>query len=126
MKVYSTFDDLDEKSKKIMLKAGINLFIHPHGIARPNKHMLTEILDNYDAVMLGTSQKISPDMLSNIVSPKIIATASSGIDHIEIPESKKKLVKIVNTPKATGLAVAEYTFANILSCYRRLAEGNKV
>lgn len=65
-------------------------------------------------------------MFENVDSPKIIATASVGLDHIHIPDNKKNLVTIINTPKANVQSVAEYTIGCALACCKRLVEGNEL
>lgn len=126
MKFYSIFDDFDTNAAQIIRNAGIRLDIHPEGIERPDKKKMQDILEEYDGVIIGTSQKLSEDMLSKISSPKIIATASVGMDHIQIPWNKKDLFRVYNTPKANIQAVAEYTFAVVLSCCRRIEEGRNL
>lgn len=124
MKIYSIFDDFDEESRLILENAGIELTVHPWGVPRPNDMEMKKILHEYDGVIIGTSQRIKPEMFENITSHKIIATASVGVDHIQIPEDKKSLVTIYNTPKANAQSVAEYTMGVALSCIKRLAEGD--
>ena len=124
MKIYSIFDDFDEESISILEKAGIELTVHPLGVPRPDDALMEKILYEYDGIIIGTSQKIKPEMFENITSHKIIATASVGVDHIQIPKDKKTLITIYNTPKANAQSVAEYTMGVALSCVKRLAEGD--
>lgn len=124
MKIYSIFDDFDEESISILEKAGIELTVHPLGVPRPDDALMEKILYEYDGIIIGTSQKIKPEMFENITSHKIIATASVGVDHIQVPEGKKSLITIYNTPKANAQSVAEYTMGVALSCVKRLAEGD--
>ena len=124
MKIYSIFDDFDEESISILEKAGIELTVHPLGVPRPDDALMEKILYEYDGIIIGTSQKIKPEMFENITSHKIIATASVGVDHIQVPEDKKSLITIYNTPKANAQSVAEYTMGVALSCVKRLAEGD--
>lgn len=123
MRLYSIFDDFDSIAAQTIRDSGILLDIHPKGLARPDKGKMQLILKEYDGVIIGTSQKLSEDMLSQIETPKIIATASVGMDHIQIPEGKRDLFRVCNTPKANAQAVAEYTFAVAMSCCRRIEEG---
>ena len=124
MKIYSIFDDFDERAIEIIRSAGGELTVHPHGIPRPDPARMKEILQEYNCVIIGTTQKITEDMFDGINRPRIIATASVGLDHILIPAEKRDLVTILNTPKANAQSVAEYTMACALSCCKRLAEGN--
>lgn len=124
MKIYSIFDDFDEKAIEIIKAAGEELTVHPFGILRPDAAQMKGILETYDGVIIGTSQKITEDMFENITTPRVIATASVGLDHIKIPDEKKKFVTIINTPKANAQSVAEYTMGCALACCKRLVEGD--
>lgn len=123
MKLYSIFDDFDETSADIIRTAGLELTIHPFGVPRPDSTQMKEILEDYDGVIIGTSQKITEQQFEHISTPRIIATASVGLDHIQIPEDKRSLVTIINTPKANAQSVAEYTLGCALSCCKRFTEG---
>ena len=124
MRAYSIFDDFTQEAIDILTGAGVELTVHPVGVPRPDHDQMKAILEEYDCVIIGTSQKITEDMFERITAPRIIATASVGLDHIRVPEEKKTLVTIINTPKANAQSVAEYTMACALSCVKRLAEGN--
>ena len=126
MKAYSIFDDFTQEAIDILNCAGVELTIHPLGVPRPEHDQMKMILEEYDCVIIGTSQKITEDMFECITAPRIIATASVGLDHIRVSEDKKDLVTIINTPKANAQSVAEYTMACALSCVKRLAEGNQL
>lgn len=126
MNIYSIFDDFDKNAITTIESAGGSITIHPFGIARPNHQQLKNILECYDCIIIGTGQKITKDMFKNISSPRIIATASVGIDHIQIPNEKKDLVTIINTPTANAQSVAEFTFGCALMAAKRLYEGNSL
>ncbi len=123
MRIYSIFDDFPLDAVDLLRSVGADLTIHPQGVPRPDHDQMKTILEHYDCVIIGTSQKITEDMFDNISEPRIIASASVGLDHIRVPEEKKPLVMILNTPKANAQSVAEYTMGCALACCKRLAEG---
>lgn len=123
MRIYSIFDDFGENPSTIIRNAGGDLTVHPMGKPRPSGNELKELLENYDCIIISTGQKIREEMFDNIETPRIIATASVGIDHISIPKGKNDLVTIIKTPKANAQSVAEYTMGCALSCIKRLHEG---
>lgn len=126
MKAYSIFDDYSKEALSKLENAGVDVTVHPLGVPRPDNSKMKGILESYDCVIIGTSQKITEDMFDNIETKRIIATASVGLDHIKVPENKKNLVTIINTPKANAQSVTEYTFGCALSCVKRMIEGNKL
>lgn len=126
MRAYSIFDDFTPEAADLIISAGIELTVHPLNVPRPDHEQMKKILEEYDCIIIGTTQKVTEDLFEQVDTPKIIATASVGLDHIRIPIEKKALVTIFNTPKANAQAVAEYTFATALSCCKRLSEGNRL
>ncbi len=124
MRAYSIFDDFTTDAIKTLEDAGIELTVHPLGVPRPDHDQMKMILEQYDAVIIGTSQKITEDMFENISKPRIIGTASVGLDHIKVPESKKNLCTIFNTPNANTQSVAEYNVGAMLMTRKRIMEGN--
>ncbi len=126
MKAYSIFDDFSQEARDLLAAAGVSVTVHPLGVPRPDPTQMKEILRDYDCVIIGTSQKITEDMFDGIETPRIIGTASVGLDHIRIPAEKKDLVTVLNTPKANAQSVAEYTMGCALSCCKRLTEGNSL
>jgi D-3-phosphoglycerate dehydrogenase len=126
MKAYSIFDDFTREALDVLTAAGAEVTVHPLGVPRPDAARMKELLREYDCVIIGTSQKITEDMFDGIETPRVIATASVGLDHIRVPEEKRGLVTILNTPKANAQSVAEYTMACALACCKRLDEGRSL
>lgn len=124
MNAYCIFDDFGNEAIEILENAGINVTLLPRNTPRPEGNELKKLLENYDALIIGTSQKLTQSMFDNISSKKIISTASIGIDHIDVPESKKQMVKICNTPTANAISVAEYIVSMAFMCSRRIVEGS--
>lgn len=56
---------------------------------------------------------------------KIIATMSVGYDHLDIPEIKKRCIKVAYTPNVLTDATAELAVALLLATSRRLLEANE-
>lgn len=122
MKAYCIFDDFPKAEVEKLEKAGIEVDVLEHGMERPNAEQMKCILEKYEIVVIGTSQKISLDMWENISAPRIVGTASVGVDHIKVPEGQS--VNILNTPTANAQSVAEYIVGCALLCVKRLIEGN--
>ena len=126
MKAYSIFDDFPEEAAKVLSDAGIDLTIHPMGVPRPDPAQMKRILEQYDIVIIGTSQKIYEDMFEKIDTPRIIGTASVGVDHIHVPAEKAGLITVLNTPAANAPSVAEYIVGTLLMTRHRIMEGNEL
>jgi len=75
--------------------------------------------------------KITKDVLDKLPHLKYIVTMSTGFDHIDLVEAKKRNIKISNVPAYGQNTVAEHAFAllqalnrNIVEAVRRTREGN--
>ncbi len=66
--------------------------------------------------------KIDKRVLDKLPKLKFISTRSTGFDHIDIKECKKRGIKVSNIPSYGENTVAEHTFALILNISRKLCE----
>lgn len=63
---------------------------------------------------------LTPEVLKKFENLKLIATRSTGFDHIDIDFCKAKGITVVNVPSYGVHSVAEHTFALILAISRKL------
>jgi D-lactate dehydrogenase len=75
--------------------------------------------------------KITKEIIAKLDKLKFIATLSTGFDHIDLKECKKREILVSNVPVYGSNTVAEHTFAllltisrNIQKAYSRAIEGN--
>ena len=73
-----------------------------------------------DAISVFIYSKVGKDVLSKLPGLKLISTRSTGFDHIDLKESKKRGVSVSNVPFYGENTVAEHTFALILSLSRNV------
>lgn len=64
--------------------------------------------------------KVSLDLLRRLPKLKMISTRSTGYDHIDLKEAKKRKVVVSNVPFYGENTVAEHTFALILALSRNV------
>ena len=64
--------------------------------------------------------KVDKSVLEKMKNLKAVVTRSTGYDHIDLKECKKRKVKVYNVPNYGQNTVAEHTFALILSLSRRI------
>ncbi len=124
-KAYVTFNGFNEEAKKILSSHGIELTINTSNDI-PNGEKLISIIENYDIIIIGVFSKLTEDMIKYIKTPKIIATVSVGLDHIDKCFFESPLVTIVNNKTANSISVAEHIFSLILNLNKRMSESNKL
>lgn len=73
---------------------------------------------DYTVISVFIYSNINKELINNLNKTKLIATRSTGIDHIDIQECKNKEISVCNVPFYGENTVAEHTFALILSLSR--------
>lgn len=125
LKAYCTSNRFNDEAKQIIKNAGVELTINDsrEGIG---KDELISALEKYDILIISIFSKLTADMIKYVKTPKIIATLSVGLDHIDESFLKSPLITVINAKTANSLSVAEHIFALILTLNKRVEEGNRL
>ncbi|KAJ8715233.1 hypothetical protein PYW08_005214 [Mythimna loreyi] len=85
---------------------------------------IKDSIRGYDALIWNTKHKLTGEIL-DLAGPqlKVVSTMSSGTDHIDIPEVKKRGILLGNTPQVLDDAVADITVGLLIAAARRFKEG---
>ncbi len=80
-----------------------------------------------DAEIIGIFiySRITAKILDMLPKLKLIATMSTGYDHIDLNECKKRGIKVCNVPNYGENTVAEHTFSLILALSRKIIESSE-
>ena len=123
MKAYCVFENFSEEARKIITDNNIELTINSSK-DRPNGKELIQLLEEYDILIMGVFSKLTANRIEYVKTPKIIATLSVGLDHIDDVFFESPLVEVVNIKLANTVSVAEHIFSLILALNKRLYESN--
>lgn len=82
----------------------------------------TPDLHTFDVVSVFIHSQLNKELLDKMPNLKLITTMSTGFDHIDIEECKRRGIVVCNVPSYGETVVAEHTFALLLSIARRLPE----
>lgn len=125
MKAYSIIGDYSKDAIEILEKNGIDVIIND-----TNKEFsieeIVKLLQEYDCLIIGVRTKISKNILERIKTPKVIATLSIGLDHIDSEVINSDIVKVINVRKSIAHSVAEHIFSLILALSKRICESNNL
>lgn len=77
-----------------------------------------EAVRNADALIIRTRTRCNSQLLDGSKC-KVIATATIGTDHIDLPYCQSRGITVVNAPGCNAPAVAQYVFASILAITKR-------
>lgn len=79
-------------------------------------------IKDVDILAVFVHSQITKEILDGIPNLKFIATMSTGFDHIDGEECKKRGIVVSNVPVYAEYIVAEHSFALLLALSRRLLE----
>ncbi len=90
----------------------------------PSKSELISRLKDKHALLCLLTDKIDAEVMDAASDLRVISTYSVGYDHIDVEESTKRGIYVTNTPGVLTDAVADFTWALILTIARRVAEAD--
>lgn len=81
---------------------------------------LLQIVGDYDAIIVRGRTKVTPAVFEAAKNLKVVGRAGVGVDNIDLNAAKEHKVKVVNSPVATTVAVAELAVGMMLALVREL------
>jgi D-lactate dehydrogenase len=88
-------------------------------LQRIDKNNLPEIKD-FDILSVFTGSKVDKPVLESLSNLKLIATRTTGYDHIDLPATKEKNIAVSSVPSYGENTVAEHAFGLLLSVSRKI------
>lgn len=86
---------------------------------------LLECIGEYDALMVRSASKVTPDVIEKAGKLKIIGRAGVGVDNIDLPAATAKGIIVINSPSGNTIAATEHTMAMMLSLARHIPIANE-
>lgn len=113
-------DGIDPIGKKMLEDAGFEVVTEK--VAQED---LVNELKNYDAVTVRSATKIRKDLIDACPNIKLIGRGGVGMDNIDVEYARSKGVRVVNTPAASSVSVAELVFGHLFAITRNLVQSNR-
>ncbi|MEO0067717.1 MAG: hydroxyacid dehydrogenase [candidate division WOR-3 bacterium] len=117
MKVIIT-DPIAPEGVKILRDAGFTVDEKP-GIA-PDE--LLKVIPEYDAIIVRSATKVTAEVIEAGKNLKVIGRAGVGLDNVDKKAADAKGIKVVNTPEATSISVAELALGMMFACARSIPQ----
>ncbi len=117
MKVIIT-DPIAPEGVKILRDAGFTVDEKP-GIA-PDE--LLKVIPEYDAIIVRSATKVTAEVIAAGKNLKVIGRAGVGLDNVDKKAADARGVKVVNTPEATSVSVAELALGMMFACARSIPQ----
>jgi len=81
---------------------------------------LAKVIGVYEGLIVRSRTEVTADLLKAATELKVVGRAGVGVDNIDLAAAREHQVAVVNTPTSTSVAVAELTFALLLSLLRQI------
>ncbi|UCD05380.1 MAG: 3-phosphoglycerate dehydrogenase [candidate division WOR-3 bacterium] len=83
---------------------------------------LIKVIPEYDGIIVRSATKVTKEVIEAGKSLKVIGRAGVGLDNVDRAAAKERNIKVVNTPAATSISVAELALGMMFSAARRIPQ----
>jgi D-3-phosphoglycerate dehydrogenase len=86
---------------------------------------LRERIGEYDAILIRSATKMTPELIDLATNLKVIGRAGTGVDNVDIPAATRRGIIVANAPESNSVAAAEHTLALALSLFRNVPQAHE-
>ncbi|MDQ7815689.1 MAG: D-glycerate dehydrogenase [Melioribacteraceae bacterium] len=122
MKIFIT-QELPGNVEELLRKKGFDVDVFRKNKIISKRELIRRAKDADGLISLLTNT-IDKEVIDNLKLCRIIANVAVGYNNIDVNYAKSKNIFVTNTPGILNDATADLTLALILSCARRLREGD--
>ena len=85
---------------------------------------LRETIGGYDAILIRSATKMTPELIDLATNLKVIGRAGTGVDNVDIPAATRRGIIVANAPESNSVAAAEHTLALALALFRNVPQAH--
>src|SRR6201991_2848383 len=111
-------DKLSKTAVQIFKDRGVDVHYQPD--LGKDKDKLAAIIGDYDGLAIRSASKVTPKILQNAKSLKVIGRAGIGVDNVDIPAATAKGIIVMNTPFGNSITTAEHAISLMLALARQI------
>jgi D-3-phosphoglycerate dehydrogenase len=86
---------------------------------------LREAIGTYDAILIRSATKMTPELIDLATNLKVIGRAGTGVDNVDIPAATRRGIIVANAPESNSVAAAEHTLALALALFRNVPQAHE-
>ena len=86
---------------------------------------LREAIGAYDAILIRSATKMTPELIDLATNLKVIGRAGTGVDNVDIPAATRRGIIVANAPESNSVAAAEHTLALALALFRNVPQAHE-
>ncbi len=83
---------------------------------------LVKVIPEFDGIIIRSATKVTKDVIEAAKNLKVIGRAGIGLDNVDRETAKARNIKVVNTPTATSISVAELALGMMFGAARRIPQ----
>ncbi len=114
-------DAIAKEGVEILKNSGLEVI----DLTEVPKEELPQHVGSLDAIIIRSATKVRKEIIDAAKNLKVIGRAGVGLDNVDVGYAKSKSIKVINTPGATSISVAELTIGLILAVMRKIAYGDR-
>ncbi len=114
-------DAIAEEGVKILNENGLEVV----DLTSVPKEELPKHVGDLDAIIIRSATKVRKEIIDAAKNLKVIGRAGVGLDNVDVEYAKSNGIKVMNTPGATSISVAELTIGLILAVMRKIAYADR-
>ncbi len=107
-----------------LLKSHFEIDCYDSEEAMPREELLKRVADK-DGLLCLLTEKVDAELLSRAPGLKAVATISVGFDHIDLKACSDRGIAVTHTPGVLTETTADFAWALLLACARRVVEGDR-
>jgi len=113
-------DPIAKEGIEILKNAGLEV-IEKAGLP-PEE--LVKVIPEFEGIIVRSATKVTKEVIEAGKKLKVIGRAGVGLDNVDKDTAKAKGIKVVNTPAATSISVAELSLGMMLSSARMIPQAH--
>jgi D-3-phosphoglycerate dehydrogenase len=114
-------DPIAAKGVQMLKDAGLEVDERP-GLPADE---IIKAIPAYDAIIVRSATKVTADVINAGTNLKVIGRAGVGLDNVDKKSAEARGIKVVNTPTATSITVAELALGLMLACARSIPQATQ-
>ncbi|MBN2518034.1 MAG: hydroxyacid dehydrogenase [Candidatus Altiarchaeota archaeon] len=112
-------DKLDQEAIKLLkAKAQVDEFLDQ------DQDAIIAKIPAYDALVVRSKTKVTDGIITAGKNLKVVGRAGTGLDNVDVEAAKTRGIKVLNTPGASSISVAELTIALALALLRKIPQAD--
>src|SRR5919107_3514513 len=115
-------DALSPAAVQIFRDRGVDVDFQPD--LGKDKDRLAAIVGDYDGLAIRSATKVTPKVLEQAKSLKVIGRAGIGVDNVDIPAATARGVIVMNTPFGNSITTAEHAIAMMFALARQIPQAD--